>query len=323
VPIRALVPGEVVHLSAGDYAFLNSYFQTGLKNLLDRAVLEHEDLVQTKGLAQRYAKCDEVPFDFARRRMSVVVHEVFRGRDLLLCKGAVEEVVAVCTHARIDGHVVPLTDDLRERALELRTGLNGDGLRVIAVASKVVDSQPDKQYGVADEAGLVLCGYIAFLDPPKETAGPALDALRRHGVAVKILTGDNELVARKVCKDVGLDPARTLLGRTIDAMDDAELEAAAAETTLFAKLTPPQKARVIRALKRKGHTVGFLGDGINDAPALREADVAIPFTPLGTVVGLVPLPGSYFPWLAATLLGYCALTQGVKVWYIRRFGMWL
>jgi Mg2+-importing ATPase len=258
-----------------EYAYLNSYFQTGLKNLLDRAVLEHEDLVKTKDLTKRYIKCDEIPFDFVRRRMSVIVHEVFKGRDLLLCKGAVEEIVAVCNFALLDGQTVPLTTGLRQRALLLRDELNEDGLRLIAVASKVVDSQPGKQYGVADEAGLVLCGYVAFLDPPKETAAPALEALRRHGVAVKILTGDNELVARKVCRDVGLPSPRTVLGGAIEEMSEAELESAVETTVLFAKLTPPQKARVIAALKRTGHTVGFLGDGINDAPALREADVGI------------------------------------------------
>jgi Mg2+-importing ATPase len=258
-----------------EYAFLNSHFQTGLKNLLDRAVLEHENLLETRELAQRYVKCDEVPFDFNRRRMSVVVHEVFKGRDLLLCKGAVEEVLAVCSHARIDGQVIPLSDPIRQRASGLRTDLNEDGLRVIAVAVKQVFSQPNKQYGVADESRLTLVGYIAFLDPPKETAAPALEALKTHGVAVKILTGDNELVARKVCKDVGLATPRTLLGRQVEVMTDVELEQEAEETVLFAKLTPPQKARIIAALKRRGHTVGFLGDGINDAPALREADVGV------------------------------------------------
>ncbi len=258
-----------------EYAYLNSYFQTGLKNLLDRAVLEHEDLVKTKDLTKRSIKCDEIPFDFTRRRMSVVVHEVFKGRDLLVCKGAVEEVTVICDFALLDGQTVPFSADLRERALRLRDELNEDGLRVIAVASKVVTSLPDKQYGVADEAALTLCGYVAFLDPPKETAGPALEALHRQGVAVKILTGDNELVARKVCRDVGLPAPVTLLGGAIEAMGDAELEESAEGTTLFAKLSPPQKARVIAALKHRGHTVGFLGDGINDAPALREADVGI------------------------------------------------
>lgn len=258
-----------------EYAYLNSYFQTGLKNLLDRAVLDHENLTETRELAQRYLKCDEVPFDFQRRRMSVVVHEVFKGRDLLICKGAVEEVLAVCTEARVAGQTIPLTDAVRQQVLRLRTDLNEDGLRVIAVAVKQVWSQPGKQYGVGDEDQLTLIGFVAFLDPPKETAAPALTALARHGVTVKILTGDNELVARKVCKDVGLPAPRTLLGHQIEAMSDRELEQASEEVTLFAKLNPSQKARIIAALKRRGHTVGFLGDGINDAPALREADAGI------------------------------------------------
>jgi Mg2+-importing ATPase len=258
-----------------EYAFLNSHFQTGLKNLLDRAVLEHENLVETRELTQRFVKCDEVPFDFNRRRMSVVVHEIFKGRDLLICKGAVEEVLGVCTHVRLDGVPVPLTEAVRAQARSYCRELNEDGLRVIAVAFKQVDSLPGKQYGVADESGLTLIGYVSFLDPPKETAAPALAALRRHGVAVKILTGDNEQVARKVCKEVGLTVRRTVLGRTIDGLSDAELEQDAVEAELFARLTPMHKARVIAALKRRGHTVGFLGDGINDAPALREADVGI------------------------------------------------
>lgn len=501
-----------------EYAFLNSYFQTGLKNLLDRAVLEHANEEKVQELARRYLKYDEVPFDFHRRRMSVVVHEMFMGRDLLLCKGAAEEVLSVCTQAQIGGEVIPITDAVREKALQMRTDLNEDGLRVIAVAVKQVWSQPNKLYGVADEDKLTLIGFVTFLDPPKESAAPALAALARHGVAVKILTGDNGLVAQKVCKDVGLPAPRTLLGRHVEAMSDPELEAAAEETVLFAKLNPMQKARIIAALKRRGHTVGFLGDGINDAPALREADVgvsvdtgadiaresadiilleksllvleegvqlgrqtygntikyikmaassnfgnvfsvlvasiwlpflpmlaihlliqnllydisqvgipfdradeeyleqprkwqtddlarfmlligpissvfdlttfavlyfvfgantpemqalfqsgwfveglmsqtliihmirtakvpfiqstaappllvltvcvmaagiAIPFTPLGATVGLVPLPLAYFPWLLGTLLCYCLLTQVVKRWYIRRFGMWL
>jgi P-type Mg2+ transporter len=258
-----------------EYAFLNSFFQTGLKNLLDRVVLEHENLVETRELSRRYLKCDEVPFDFNRRRMSVVVHEVLRGRDLLICKGAVEEVLEVCSQARIDGQVQPLTEPVRSRAQSLSAGLNEDGLRVIAVALKQVESVPGKQYGVADESGLTLVGYVAFLDPPKESAGPALEALRRHGVEVKILTGDNERVACKVCKDVGMATPRTLLGSRIEAMNDSQLEQAVEETSVFAKLTPTQKSRIVAALKRRGHTVGFLGDGINDATALREADVGI------------------------------------------------
>jgi Mg2+-importing ATPase len=170
---------------------------------------------------------------------------------------------------------VPLTDEIRQRAIGLSTAMSEDGLRVIAVAIKQVDSVAKRQYGFADEDDMILCGFIAFLDPPKESAAPAIAALRTHGVAIKILTGDNELVARKVCRDVGLDATRLLLGGMVEAMSEAESEEAAERATLFAKLTPAQKARIVVALQRRGHTVGFLGDGINDAPALRDADVGI------------------------------------------------
>lgn len=249
-----------------EYAFLNSYFQTGLKNLLDEAVLGHEDLIGSKQLTDRYLKYDEIPFDFDRRRMSVIVHEVLRGRDLLICKGAVEEVVSASRSARTGDRVIPLTEEIRSRAIGLSTGMNEDGLRVIAVACKEVDSLPGRQYGVADENGMILCGFIAFLDPPKESAAPAIAALRAHGVAVKVLTGDNELVARKVCRDVGLDGAGLLLGGTVETMSDAELEDAVERVTLFAKLTPAQKARIIAALQRCGHTVGFLGTASTTLP---------------------------------------------------------
>nr|WP_254053596.1 magnesium-translocating P-type ATPase [Singulisphaera sp. GP187] len=258
-----------------EYAFLNSHFQTGLKNLLDKAILGHEDLIESKQLTDRYLKYDEIPFDFVRRRMSVIVHEVLRGRDLLICKGAVEEVLSACRSARIGDRVVALTEEIRARVIGLSTRMNQDGLRVIAVACKEVDSLAGRQYGVADEEDMILCGFIAFLDPPKESAAPAIAALRGHGVAIKILTGDNELVARKVCRDVGLNDAGLLLGGAIEAMSDSELEEAVERVVLFAKLTPAQKARIIAALQRRGHTVGFLGDGINYAPALRDADVGI------------------------------------------------
>jgi len=227
-----------------EYAFLNSYFQTGLKNLLDKAVLDHDDLVTSKGLTGCYLKCDEIPFDFDRRRMSVVVHEVFRGRDLLICKGAVEEVALACSRVRVRSEIVPLVDAVRDRVHDLRTAMNEEGLRVIAVAYKEVESLAGRRYGVQDEDDLVLCGFLAFLDPPKETTGPAIAALRGHGVAVKILTGDNELVAQKVCREVGLEAVETLLGPAVEAMDDDELADAAQRATLLAKLSPSQKARV-------------------------------------------------------------------------------
>jgi Mg2+-importing ATPase len=254
------------------YAYLNSHFQTGLKNLLDVAVLEHVDVRRALDIDRAYAKVDEIPFDFSRRRMSVVVaHE---GRHILICKGAVEEVFAVCTRYDADGTTAEL-DESHFREAQAQTGaLNADGFRVVAVAYKELPAR-DAPYSRADEAELVLLGYIAFLDPPKEEAGTALAELAASGVAVKILTGDNDIVARKVCRDVGLDPGRIVLGAEVARLDDTALAQAVDQTRVFAKLTPEQKERIVRALQRRDHVVGFLGDGINDSPALKAADVGI------------------------------------------------
>ena len=256
-----------------EYAYLNGYYQTGLKSLLDRAVLDHVELEPQLHVAERYAKVDEIPFDFLRRRMSVVV-EQDHAQHLLICKGAVEETLSICTHAQEGGAVTPLTEALRERVVRLTTDLNQDGLRVIAVASKTLPAS-DRPYTIADERDLVLVGVLAFLDPPKETVPEALAALKDHGVQVKILTGDNDIVTRRVCQEVGLPVAHVALGSEIEALSDHELGTLAERTTVFAKLNPLQKARIIRALRERGHTVGFLGDGINDAAALRQADVGI------------------------------------------------
>ncbi len=267
---------EVLHL-----AFLNSHYQTGLKNLLDRAVLEHVELAAELKLEHEWRKIDEVPFDFERRRMSVVVAHGVAGREdphLLLCKGALEEVLAVCTHARIDAgpgaQDVPLDAALLARVQQVARGLNEDGLRVVAVAMKTL---PPAQtvYSVADESGLTLIGHIAFLDPPKESSAPALAALAAHGIEVKVLSGDNALVTARVCAQVGLHADTVLLGAQIDPMSDAQLAQAAAQYRVFAKLTPLHKERIVRALRAGGHVVGFIGDGINDAPALRAADIGI------------------------------------------------
>jgi Mg2+-importing ATPase len=254
-------------------AYLNSYYQTGLKNLLDRAVLEHVELEPQLHVAERYAKVDEIPFDFLRRRMSVVV-EQDHTQHLLICKGAVEEVLSICSHVEDGGAVIPLTTALRERVIRLTTDLNQDGLRVIAVAAKTLPAS-DRPYAIADECDLVWAGVLAFLDPPKEMVPEALAALKDHGVQVKILTGDNDIVARRVCHEVGLHVVHVALGSEIDALSDNDLATLAERTTVFAKLNPLQKARIIQALQRRGHTVGFLGDGINDAAALRQADVGI------------------------------------------------
>jgi Mg2+-importing ATPase len=258
-----------------EYAYLNSYYQTGLKNLLDVAVLDHEDLAQTKDLTQRFIKTDEIPFDFVRRRMSVAVHEAFTGKDLLITKGPIEEIMRVCASARVRGEKIPLTDEARQTALELHDRLNREGLRVIAVAYRELVSDISKPRTVADEADMVLAGYIGFLDPPKQSAKEAIEALKRNGVAVKVLSGDNEIVTRGVCKWVAIHIDALMTGAEVDMLSEDELAAAAEEITVLVKLTPLQKARVIRALQRRGHTVGYLGDGINDAAALRDADVGI------------------------------------------------
>lgn len=253
-----------------EYGYLNSRFQTGLKNLMDKAVLAHRDL---EASAMRYRVIDEIPFDFQRRRMSVVVADG-GGEHLLICKGAVEEMLSICTLAKVGEVTEPMTDDRRREIKAMTHRLNEDGLRVLVVAAR---RQPahERPYSVADESDLVAVGCLAFLDPPKDSAATAIRALHSHGVAVKVITGDNEAVTRKICREVGLDVTHSVQGRDVEALDDAALDALVARVTVFAKMSPLQKARVVRALQRLGHTVGFLGDGINDAPALHDADVGI------------------------------------------------
>ena len=259
------------------FAWLNSFHQTGLKNLLDLAVLEYAQAEKVIDDLKHYKKIDEIPFDFVRRRMSVVVRNG-GNRNLLICKGAIEELLPLCSMADDNGALpegeVPFTDDKRTEVRALTRALNEDGLRALAVAYKWMPPE-DRTYTVADESDLVLAGYIAFLDPPKETALEAIAALNEYGVGIKIITGDNEVVTRKICKEVGLAIENTMLGRDIDPLSDAELAEAAEHTTIFAKASPLQKSRIIRALQSRGHTVGYLGDGINDAAALKDADVGI------------------------------------------------
>jgi P-type Mg2+ transporter len=254
-------------------AYLNSFYQTGLKNLLDVAVLEHGELKAELKIDKAYGKIDEIPFDFTRRRMSVVVDHEGKHHQLI-CKGAVEEVLAVCRWARDEDRVVELEAERRMDAMELVAELNADGFRTVGVAYRDFD-RGHGPYAVADEVDMVLAGFIGFLDPPKETAAPALKALAQQGVRVKILTGDNDLVSRKVCRDVGLHIEHIVLGSEIAGLDDAQLGEIADQGIVFAKLTPDDKVRIVRALRARGHTVGFMGDGINDAGALREADVGI------------------------------------------------
>lgn len=256
-----------------ELAYLNSYYQTGLKNLLDVAVLEHAEVHEHLRPESRFAKVDEVPFDFQRRRMSVIVSES-DGRHLLVCKGAVEEVFAVCNRVDRNGEIEPIEEHHYDRLLDVTSEFNDDGFRVIAVAYKEL-AEGQRAYSVADEDALVLAGYIAFLDPPKESAAEAIRVLREHGVAVKVLTGDNEAVARNICRQVGLPVDRVILGSEVDAWTDDRLAEEVEGAALLAKLSPAQKARVVEALHRRRHVVGFLGDGINDGPALKAADVGV------------------------------------------------
>ncbi|MDH2533472.1 magnesium-translocating P-type ATPase [Acinetobacter baumannii] len=253
-------------------AFLNSYYQTGLKNLLDVAVLEAVD-DQIKIQKLRYKKLDEVPFDFDRRRMSVVV-QTPQQKARMITKGAVEEMLKVCRYVEVNGKVEPLTKQ-REVAIEALTQrYNRDGLRVVAVAYREFKNHQEN-YSVVDENDLILIGYITFLDPPKESAKEAVQSLQAHGVTVKVLTGDNEFVTQKVCREIGLNYDQVLLGGVIETLTDQQLKRAVEQYHIFAKLSPVHKERIVEQLKANGHVVGFLGDGINDAAAIRAADIGI------------------------------------------------
>ena len=259
-------------------AYINSHFQTGLKSVLDRAVLAHQEATHTARIPE-LAKVDEIPFDFQRRIMSVVVRTP-EGKDRLIAKGAPEAILLKCASFSLDGKILPM-DHAHVEGLKLEyERLSADGFRVLAIAIRdgeprgVVAGDPTP-YGKADECDLILQGYVAFLDPPKETAAAAILALQGHGVLVKVVTGDNELVARKICKEVGLATEFVLLGDDVEKLSDLELAEAAEKTTLFARVSPAHKRRIIKALQSRQHTVGFMGDGINDAPALHTADVGI------------------------------------------------
>jgi P-type Mg2+ transporter len=248
-------------------AYLNSYYQTGLKNILDKAVLKYEKLV-----VKQYKKVDEMPFDFSRRIMSVVVD--MEGKHKIIAKGAPEEILKRCTKYVLDGELEELDQIVMTDLKEEYDSLSADGFRVLAVAYKDMDANKDV-YSKDDESNLVLKGYIAFLDPPKPTARKTIEVLRKLGIELKVLTGDNDLVAKKICSDVGLDIKGLLTGVQLEKITDNQLKELVKTTTVFARLSPLQKERVIHALHRNNHTVGFLGDGINDAPALKAADVGI------------------------------------------------
>ena len=260
------------------HAYLNSYFQTGYKNLMDKAIIQRTEAEEAQDpqlidLSEHYVKVDEIPFDFKRRRLTTVVQDE-NGKTQMVTKGAVDEMLSVCAYAECDGIVQPLTKELQNRLLKTVDTLNDKGFRVLAIAQK---SNPTSvtSFSKADECDMVLMGYLAFLDPPKESTSDAIQALKDHGVTVKILTGDNEKVTRTICKQVGLEVRNMLLGADVEAMSDTQLARAAESTDVFAKLTPDQKARVVSVLRANDHSVGFMGDGINDAAAMKAADIGI------------------------------------------------
>ncbi|MFQ0970788.1 MULTISPECIES: magnesium-translocating P-type ATPase [Gilliamella] len=270
--IKGQVDSSVLEL-----AWLNSYYQSGMKNLMDKAIIRfaEEKTSMKKVGVSLYKKIDELPFDFVRRRLSVVVQN---GDDnhLMICKGAVEEMLSIASYVYENDEYLPLNDERKQALIALAHEYNKEGFRVLAVGVKNIPASETKpQYTVQDETALAIRGFLTFLDPPKESAFEAISALNEHGVGVKVLTGDNEIITIKVCREVGLEPGTPLLGTEIEKMDDVELKKQIEQHTIFAKLTPLQKSRIIRLLQDNGHTVGFLGDGINDAPALRDADVGI------------------------------------------------
>lgn len=250
------------------HAYFNSYFQTGLKNLMDKAILSHVKELQMEHLKDSYKKVDEIPFDFTRRRMSVVIEDNQQKRQ------AMEEILAICSYAEFDGTVHRMTDEIRQKAITISEQMNKEGMRVLAVAQKsFIEKEHD--FVVGDETEMVLIGYLAFLDPPKASAANAIRQLHEHGVEVKVLSGDNEAIVKTIGRQVGINTSHSLTGPDIEKMTDDELKEHLPDTTLFSKLTPLQKTRIILLLQEQDNTVGFLGDGINDAAALRQSDVGI------------------------------------------------
>lgn len=255
------------------HAYFNSFFQTGLKNLMDKAILSHVKELEIESVRESYKKVDEIPFDFARRRMSVVVEDI-NGKRQIITKGAVEEMMQICSHTEVGNKVVPFTPELRVKAYEISKKMNHQGLRVLAVAQKSFLSK-ENNFAVEDESGMVLIGYLAFLDPPKQSAAKAIKQLHAHGIEVKVVSGDNDAVVRTISRQVGIDTANVLTGAELSAMSDVQKQEAVLKTTVFAKVTPLQKTEIITILQGQGNTVGFLGDGINDAAALRQSDIGI------------------------------------------------
>ena len=266
------------------WAYLNSFHQTGLVNLMDRAVLDHVDLKDYLKVEEDYEKVDEIPFDFERRRMSIILKQK-NGKHLLISKGAVEEMLDLCTHSFDPGEdrqlhiekdeVIPMDLEMRKEVLETSKRLNEKGLRILLVAIREFDGNHPLTYDVSDESNLILTGFIGFLDPAKPSAKPSIEALHKLNITIKVLTGDNKTVTKKICEDVGIPINNILIGDELDKMSDEELTAQVDDISIFAKLSPLQKVRVVKSLRAKGHVVGFLGDGINDAGAIKEADVGI------------------------------------------------
>lgn len=254
------------------HAYLNSFYQTGLRNVMDNAIVDaaNKELALT---SDAFEKIDEVPFDFERRRMSVVIRD-HNNKTQMITKGAIEEMLEVSSHVDVRGEIVPLTEGLRKEIFSRVDDLNSDGLRVLGVSQKTNPSVIG-EFAVDDECDMVLIGYLAFLDPPKETTRPALQALKKHGIGVKVLTGDNALVTRTICNQVGLENEKMLTGPTIAAMSDDVLTIKLKTINIFVKLSPQQKTRIVRLLRESGKVVGFMGDGINDASAMKESDVGI------------------------------------------------
>jgi Mg2+-importing ATPase len=257
-----------------DFAYLNSLYQTGFKNLMDSAVKSYGESEKITSIEDEYEKIDELPFDFVRKRLSVVVRHKKNGKKLLICKGAVDKVVEICSRYELNNEFHPLEKDDIEKITITDVDFSEDGFRVIGVAYKEVENGR-ADYAMKDEADLIFAGFMTFFDPPKESAAPAIAKLKEHGIDIKVLTGDNELVTKKVCREVNLDYSKTLVGNQIEQMSDRDLVEEANKTTIFARLSPEHKRRIVKALRHRGHVVGYLGDGINDAPALRAADVGI------------------------------------------------
>lgn len=255
------------------HAFLNSYFQTGLKNLIDVAIISRAKKEKLNILKEKYVREDEIPFDFTRRRMSVVLKDE-NGKRQLITKGAVDEVMSICSFIDIDGKVVEMTEELRRQAYSVYEKYNTDGLRVLAVAQKN-NIHGVETFGLQDESDMVLIGFVGFLDPPKETAKQAISALKKHGVDTVVLTGDSEGVALNVCKKVGIEVANCLTGKDVENMTDEQLKEKVKNCHLYSKLSPLQKQKIVRIYQENGNTVGYMGDGINDSPPLKQADVGI------------------------------------------------